>query len=67
MSSEDGHQAGEDDQQEAPKQRMSARYNLFRYKSKDISSYYYNCKYFLTYLKAFFVPFWRKRSILWLS
>jgi len=29
----------------APKQKMSARYNLFRYKSKDISAFNYNCKY----------------------
>ena len=28
-----------------PKQKMSARYNLFRYKSKDISDMSYNCKF----------------------
>lgn len=44
----------EEKTEEKPKQKMSARYNLFRYKSKDISAMSYSCKFKdFTYIRRF--------------
>ena len=44
MASNDtvNHVESEKTEEEVAKQKMTARYNLFRYKSKDISSMTYN-------------------------